>query len=410
MQPQRPAQYRDPVLFSIRELFPAMLKAQATFKAREMLSADFSGSAPAPFVGRAGYPYVNVGILSPPRIEPRAWEYDAPRLWSRDSYDISRIVQLRSELVNSRFLADVRLLRGRFLDASQEVAMASRPVEMEFHLHERPVARLSLSPEAAPTGPAAALKALEITSNPHVPRRIESAVSDTDLKAEAAVRTLFSKGVDEGKLTRLLSVGTLGVKAQRKLVPTRWSITAVDDIAGKALIREAKDCQLLGEHLLFIGEYLGNRFHVMLLPEVWGYELFETFLPTLSMLESPDVKYTTDHEGYDGRSAYAENCAGGYYAARLAVLERLSAMKRQARVVVLRVISEEYALPLGVWVVREAVRKAMRSGPQRFSSREEMLAEVRQSVSAAYHVDALYFFRRSRLLAEARTQRRLLEY
>ena len=34
---------------------------------------DFTGTAPAPFVGRFGYPTVNVGILAPPEHDDDAW-------------------------------------------------------------------------------------------------------------------------------------------------------------------------------------------------------------------------------------------------------------------------------------------------------------------------------------------------
>ncbi|MBI2142476.1 hypothetical protein HYU15_03240, partial [Candidatus Woesearchaeota archaeon] len=69
----------------------------------------------------------------------------------------------------------------------------------------------------------------------------------------------------------------------------------------------------------------------------------------------------------------AENCSGGYYAARLPVLEQLARMKRQASVLVIRMITDEYLLPLGVWVCREAVRKAVAAKPISFASKELML-------------------------------------
>lgn len=450
MQPLRQRAYASPELFSIRELFPAMMKAQAFAAVKPLItSEEFAGSAPAPFVGRFGYPHVQVGILSPPRIDERAWELDAPRHWSLQNYPIAKIVQLRSQLVNSRFLADIRRpamravgvpaslstplsfqapeplplvegigaggglggsTAGKLLEVSQEVAMADRPVDLEFRLREKPSWRLNLSPEVAPTGPAGHLIKVEVTSNPSIPRKVDAAVSDVDLKAVDALALLYEKGVDENSLTRLLSVGTLGVKLQRRLVPTRWSITAVDDTLGKEAIREVKEFQLLGEHRLYVGEYFGNRFHVLLLPEVWGYELFETFLPTLSMLQSEHIKYTTDSEGYSSRTSYAEHCAGGYYAARLPVLELLRSLRRQARAIIIRVISEEYSLPLGVWVVREAVRRAMSSQPMMFSSREELLAEVRSQLSSGFGIGADYFLRRSVLLNEAREQRKLAEF
>ena len=66
-----------------------------------------------------------------------------------------------------------------------------------------------------------------------------------------------------------------------------------------------------------------------------------------------------DYEEFNGRKNYAYETAGGYYAARLAVLEYLKKNKIQARIIAYRKITPEYLAPLGVWVVREAARKAM---------------------------------------------------
>jgi hypothetical protein len=55
--------------------------------------------------------------------------------------------------------------------------------------------------------------------------------------------------------------------------------------------------------------------------------------------------------------------AGAYFAAKLGVLEYLNKMKIQAGVVILREIRPEYAIPVGVWQVREGIREAMKKAP-----------------------------------------------
>jgi hypothetical protein len=52
--------------------------------------------------------------------------------------------------------------------------------------------------------------------------------------------------------------------------------------------------------------------------------------------------------------------AGAYFAAKLGVLEYLAKNKIQSGVVILREIRPEYAIPVGVWQVREGVREAMK--------------------------------------------------
>ena len=52
-------------------------------------------------------------------------------------------------------------------------------------------------------------------------------------------------------------------------------------------------------------------------------------------------------------------------------------MKRQASVLVLRFISDEYLLPLGVWITREASRKALNNKPLKFADKDLMLKYVK---------------------------------
>ena len=58
-------------------------------------------------------------------------------------------------------------------------------------------------------------------------------VEDRDASAAVALVELYSSGISLDHISRLLSLGLLGKK--RKLVPTRWSITASDDMIGKEL-------------------------------------------------------------------------------------------------------------------------------------------------------------------------------
>ncbi|MHC1595043.1 MAG: Nre family DNA repair protein, partial [Methanotrichaceae archaeon] len=104
------------------------------------------------------------------------------------------------------------------------------------------------------------------------------------------------------------------------------------------------------------------------------YELIEIWLPR-SVWSSGKTWIGADGEGPGGKKGYS-HLAGGYYAARLALLERLAAMKRQGSVLMVREISESYWAPLGVWVVREAARAALAKTPMRFERMEEALLEM----------------------------------
>ena len=392
-----------------RTFCPIIAKSRAMFKVKDKIVGDnFSGSSPAPFVGHHSYPNVNVGILSPNEVSEDAWIYDAPKHWAKHNFQIQELVDYRSSLINSRFRMNV-YKKDRFLETSQEVGMASKPVDVEFNLKQKPKFKLNTDAYHAPTGPNAELKKVKITENPKIDYKVDKVVSDTDLKAKEGIEYLYEHGFDENFLTKVLSVGTLGVKRNRKLVPTRWSITATDDMLAKHLLAKIKDYPE-GDYKVYFSGYLGNYFVIMTFPEVWSYELFESYAPNAEWNISNEYKYNTDYESYEGRKTYAENCGGGYYASRLPIIEKLDSMKRQASVLCLRFITGEYSIPLGVWVVRESVRRTMETKPLEFGSRELMLEYVKNVVKKKFSYDVERLLKESILLKNIKTQQKLSQW
>jgi len=199
-----------------------------------------------------------------------------------------------------------------------------------------------------------------------------------------------------------LSIGNLGIGKNRKIVPTKWSITATDDTIAKQMIERLKDFQE-AEHQLYFGGYLGNYYIIMIFPDVFRYELFET------SLQYPD-NTSHDYESNHGRKKYAFETAGGYYACRLGILEQLQNKRIKGSVLSLRFVTDEYANPLGVWVVREATRKAMNSKPLHFANRKMMLEYARNLIKNKYGFVVDPLLKRSLLLKEVTQQKKLTNW
>ncbi len=372
---------------------------------------DFQGSSPAPFIGRFGYPNVNIGLLSP-QISGDTSHYDAPKLWSRQNLPIGTIASLRYGLVNSRTHWNVKetFKPSRFRDICQEVGMAAKPVELEVNLKERPQLQLKPEKEIMPFGPQAEMQKAQITANVKVDSRVEKTVRDTDLKAADAILSLYKKGFEENMLTKLLSVGNLGIGKNRKLTPTRWSITATDDTLGKQLIQEVKDLPL-GEYQAYFGGGWGNYYLLLFFPEIWSYELFETYIDyKINPWSKAGNFYSTDYEAYEGRKEYPEETAGGYMACRLPVLEKMKELKRQHSCLALRFISSEYNVPLGVWVCRESTRKSLTEKPLSFASQELMLHYAQEIIKRKFGFELDLLLKESKLLKEKKVQRRLNQF
>lgn len=362
---------------------PILLKQYASIPIKRItFSKEISGSSPPSFfVGHQKYPNVLAGPMIPPRIsEDSAILDDADQRWFGKTID--EIVNYRMMLVRTSFRVNVKkTYENRLLETGQEIAMAAKPVDAEAVLEKEPKIRIELDNHAQPMGPTAPVKNIFLTSEPLVPRRVDSIVSDTDLKAGDAVAELYSNGFSVNYIHRLLSSGLLGISKSRKLVPTRWSITATDDISSKVLVEEIKGYPQLGEYLVFKQNYLDNQFLVLMMPRVLGFEQLEAWYPGSAWLaKGYEPVIVQDHEFDIGRKSYASRVAGAYYAARLAVAEYLSRIRRRASIIIFREVHPGYILPLGVWVIRETVRSAMRKNPLKFSSLEESIQYIKNNL------------------------------
>lgn len=370
-----------------------------------------SNSPPSIFIGsKLKYPLVNVGILSPLERDENAWIYDDSKYWANNDFQINDVLKLRDNLLNSRFQTKVQDSRtgNKFIQIAQEIAIASQPVDLEIELKNKLDFKRSTDRVLTTNGMRARLKEAKITGNVKVNQHVDRVIND-EIKSVEGIETLYKKGFNEYTLNKILSVGVLGLKKNKKLVPTRWSITATDDTLGKLLLKKVRDYPIIENPELFYGEFLGNQYLIMLFPDVWSYELFELYLPKSSWNPSGEIKASTDYEDFHGRKEYAFATAGGYYASRLPIIEYLNSIKRQASVLAIRLETPSYWAALGVWVVRESVRKALMN-KKKFSDDNELTESTKKIGKIKYNFDISEILKKSRLLNQIKTQKKLKEW
>ena len=85
-------------------------------------------------------------------------------------------------------------------------------------------------------------------------------------------------------------------------------------------------------------------------------------------------------------------------------------MRRQGMVVALRFITDEYTMPLGVWVTRQAARGALEGKGIEFSSKELMLDYAEKLVKKKFNADAGFLLNKSMLLKSIKTQKKLAAF
>jgi len=368
----------------------------------------FSGSSPPEvFVGRFFYPQVNTGILSPADYGETE-QYSMPELWYEKNLSIKQILALRGKLIYARFKSNIKDARKKtkFLQVMQEVSMADKNVDTEIFLKKPPRYGFEASRQSAIIGNPAPLKNARLEENPHINRKVEYLTSDTDVKANIAIQELYKNKIPTSNIIKILSAGLLGTRTKRKLIPTRWSITATDDTLSKKLLEKIRYHQEISEIMLFHGYYVGNHYEFLLLPDKFSFEVIEAYFSGSIWNPYNEVSISKDYESFQGRKYYAKNVTGAYYTARLALCEYLEQIKRQASCLVMREERPEYNAPLGVGILRELSRDIFNQKPERFTTIKEALKQAQTRLKLPIST----FTKASWLLKEHGKQRRLAEY
>ncbi len=330
-------------------------------------------SPPSVFIGREGYPWIRVYPSSPP-IKGDTSIHEDPSRWLL--MDLEEFLSLRISLVRGYRVYRVSDAANppRELGEIIALSLSPSPADVEMVFEKRPRGGVLISESTPPMGPSAPLKSVRIGSIKPLERVVEKTYGDRDLGAREAVFSLYAGGIDVHRISRILSIGAIGRK--RRLVPTRWAITAVDKIVSDNLLERVKRYSLVNSYLLYKRRVERNLFVSILAPHSWAFEWGEAWYPGSTWnLWGSEPWVEVDYEGYGGRDRYP-GIGGCYYASRLASLEALNAMGRQAAVISWREIYEGFNLPIGVWYVRENMRAMYRSKPEVFDTLEDALKRV----------------------------------
>lgn len=367
----------------------------------KLASETLSGATPpSVFIGRYGYPKVKVGPMVPP-FHGDTTILDKPEMWLGKS--LEDIVQYRLSLVRGVSDINVHATSGRYIETLQELAMASKSAESEALFEKKPVADIEQEKdlgESAPFGPVAPLKSFK-TASLSIDKRLENVYYDKDLRAAEAIVDLFQQEVEVSRIHRVLSVGMLGLQKNRRLVPTRWSISATDNIISVSLIKSIVSYAQIDLFEVYKHSHLGNYYSVILIPDdVWSFEMKEVWFD-----KNGNLGMGVDFEDARGLDHYP-SIAGAYFAARLGVAEHLVQRRRKAAALVLREIHSDYVMPVGVWQIREGIRVALKNEKRQFESFENALSFACISLSASRKE----WIRGSKIIEQKKEQMRITDF
>ncbi len=363
-----------------RSRCPVLVKFHSHQKVKNLVNTTrINGSSPpSVFIGRIGYPKVSIGPMIPPVMGDTS-HIDTPEQWLNKKID--DIVDFRSMLVRGKHPVNIYDVESsnKIVSLTRELALSKNSVFTEALFHKKPRGTLRFYTESQPHGPSAPIKKFDI-SNPKYEQHIEKAYYDTDLKSAEAVYHLFQDGVQISKIQKAFSVGAFGIGKYRRFVPTRWSITAVDSTISKTMMKQTRRFPWINEFRVYYHNQFDNRWVILMMPSEWQYELIEAWYPNTTWNQyGKNISMYNSYEFHDGRTTYAD-IGGCYYAARLAVNETLHKQRRQAAALILREAHPGYIMPIGVWNVRESVRKTLQKPFRKFDTLDKALQFIAQKM------------------------------
>ncbi len=352
---------------------PISVKQMVQPSLKNISGSNLDGSSPpSVFVGRYGYPKVKIYPTTPP-VHGDTASYEDPRGWL--NVPIEDFLSKRLSMIRGGM--DVTVAKAadpdRLFQEIQLMALSEKSVEVEMILDGSIQTKdVILDEHTPPMGPSAPLKRFSVDySSPGI--HAEKAFGDTDLKATAAMEYLYTNGQDVSRISKILSVGAIGVENARKAVPSTRSITAVVKNLSDELVDKSKDLRQIDKFLAFARVTSGNLFMAVLIPSNWIYEWGESWFPGSTWNQWGETAHVEiDSEGYYGRKDYP-GIGGCYYSTRLAVAEKFLSMRRSGGAITWREIYPSWNLPVGVWYVRENMRKLFESGPAEFDTLDEAL-------------------------------------
>ena len=336
---------------------------------------NFSGSTPPEiFIGKWNYPNVYTGILAPQETGDTSI-MSSPESWHQNKLSISQITNYRNQLIYGRTMSNIKKLETKFLGVMKEVAMTHKSIATEFHL-KKPITVNKEQDDRSPLIPKAAdIEKAELQENAPVKPKVDYLVNDHETKSATAIQELHKANTQTSTIIKILSAGLLGLKKNRKLVPTKWAITAVDDTISKNKLEKIKQYQEISEYLVFNAEYLGNHYEFLLIPDTFAFEVIE-----ISIKNPYNQTVWSDYETIFSRKKYADSVTGAYYVNRLALTEYLESIKRQATCLVFREIRPQYYASCGVGILRETSREAFKNPSENFNTLQEALNSIQTRI------------------------------
>ncbi len=338
-------------------------------------------SPPSVFVGSKDYPKVRIGPAAPPDFGDTSIYEDTSRLIK---LNLEEIIKLRYSIYRGYKRLDTKVASSptAYLSNIHDLVMMSRPTFLEMNYYKINES-LNIDPYSQPFGPGGYISSFDY-SHGSSNIKIEKVYYDTDMKSRDAVISLFNSGLPLNEIQRIFSLGMTGLSKYRVIVPTRWSITAVDSMISDHLLSNIKNYESIDHIEYFHYKNLGNIYDIILFPWTYSYENIEIWGFGSVWVGNRGISVEEEYEDMK-RRVRNPVMGGSFFATKLPILQYLEKIKRNAGIIAIRYVTGDYYVPIGVWQVRENVRNAL-STPNIIDNMDQFFGYVKNSTGIDFRI------------------------
>ncbi len=357
---------------------------------------ELNGSSPpSVFVGSRYYPKVNIGPAAPNE------HGDTSKYESEENLvkmDLEDIVKLRYSLYRGYKVLQATDARSpnAYLSDLHDLILISRPTDIELD-YLKFNENLHIDANSQPFGPGGIIRKFH-HEHGSTDRSLEKVYYDTDLRAQDAIIYLRENQIPLNTIQKLLSLGMLGDLKFRKLVPTRWAITATDNTLSDHYQRKLMEFDQIDSMYYFEQSNFGNNYFILIFPWSYVYENIEVWGFGSVWVGNRGLSIEEEYED-SRRKVRSPSMGGSFFASKLPILEYLNEIEKSAGFIVIRYVTGEYYIPVGVWQVRENIRAALKY-PKPIDSIDNFfdIVKMRTGIDFKYH---------SKIYRMIKTQRKL---
>ncbi|UCE11055.1 MAG: hypothetical protein JSW61_03735 [Candidatus Thorarchaeota archaeon] len=314
---------------------------------------------PGIFVETSKYPILWAGVLASP--EPSEWLsiYDHPESWG--GLDREAVLSMRRHLYRIVVPIDAReMTPPAIIKSLQSLSLSVAPVALGVEVADLPPRHLYPLGSQLPSGPIVEADRLELLTEPDV-SRVARRITERDEPAADTVWDLLEYDYSLDQVARMMALGMLGRRGNRRIIPTRSAYKAVIDSFVDRAIGVLAEKPVAHDFELYIGRTCGDSFVVLTAPG-------ETRVDYVRIeSRGEETKRGTSIDGLPQFTTDSKTSVHADYA-RFSALKHQLASDVQRHTTIFHHTTDERNSILGPWLARTGVRDAMGTAPVVFDS------------------------------------------